>query len=870
MNSKTTPMMNQYGAMKAKYPDAILFFRMGDFYEMFGEDARIAAPILDIVLTSRDRKAEDKTPMCGVPHHAVDAYIAKLIAKNYKVAICEQIEDPKDAKGIVKRDIVRVITPGTLLENNLLEARSNNYLASIARQKGKGGIAFLDMSTGEFTVTEIDLRTGSAEEMANSFTLELNRWMPRELLIPENWKEIIRDDSLRISSIDEWVYSLDFARDQLKGQFHVSGLDGFGLEEMPSAIMAAGALLHYLQSTRIETLKHITQIRVFHHADYVYLDPASRRNLELTRTLMGGQREGSLLAYIDFTITPMGSRLLKQRLEQPLKHVDKINLRLDEIDAFYHHDGCRTDIREILQGISDLERLISRITTGVSNARDMVALRTSLGRLPFLKTLLLKHQHPVFKHISDQIDTVDTIYDLLSHAITDDPPASLREGNLIRPGFNPMLDEIRHAARDGKTWIARLQSHERERTRIPSLKVGFTKVFGYFIEITNSHLHKIPDDYIRRQTLVNAERFVTPELKETEEKILGAEERMVTMEFDLFKDIREQVASQVTRIQKTAHTIAQLDTAAALAELAVRYRYRRPIISDSDRIEIKGGRHPVVERMTSAGTFVPNDVLLDSEENRLIILTGPNMAGKSTYIRQVALITLLAQIGSFVPANEAHIGIVDRIFTRVGASDNLAGGQSTFMVEMSEAANILNNTTARSLVILDEVGRGTSTFDGLSIAWATAEYLHEKKSRTLFATHYHELTDLSERFPGVKNYNVVVKEWNDQVIFLREVVPGGVDRSYGIQVARLAGIPATVLDRAKEVLFALEMKEKERVPDQQSLDRPKPRGGQLELFQLEPSPLIKELQRLKLDTVTPLEALNLLARWKKKYTRDIG
>jgi DNA mismatch repair protein MutS len=857
-NRQMTPMMRQYWEVKRQYPDAILFFRMGDFYEMFGEDAITAAPVLEIVLTSRDKSADEKVPMCGLPYHAVDSYVAKLIAKNYKVAICDQMEDPKTAKGIVKREIVRVITPGTLLETSLLEGRSNNFLASISRFKARRGLALLDLSTGEFLVTET---AGAAPD--KELLEEMNRWSPREVILPADWGSISIDPAIRLNPLEEWIYGLDYARDRILEQFKVASLEGFGLETMEAAVLAAGALLQYLQGNRVQELGHLTHIRIFHNQDFVYMDPASRRNLELTRSLLGGAREGSLLSFIDLTKTAMGGRLIKQRLEQPLRNPVKINERLSEVEAFYDDDRLRTKIRDILSAISDLERTIGRIATGVAHARDLVGLRESLARLPALQECLSKSAQETLAGMASRIDPLNDILEFLKISIADNPPMALKEGNIIRDGYDAGLDEFRAASRDGKSWIASLQARERERTHISSLKVSYNRVFGYYIEITNAHLSKIPEDYVRRQTMTNAERYITPELKEMEDKILGAEEKMAALEFEIFAKIRKAISAEVERIQKTAQIVAAIDVAAALADLAAVYRYRRPEISTDDVITITAGRHPVVERYLAGDAFVPNDVTMDCSNNKVLILTGPNMAGKSTYIRQVALIVLMAQMGSFVPAVNAHIGIVDRIFTRVGASDNLAGGQSTFMVEMNEAANILNNASQRSLIILDEIGRGTSTFDGLSIAWAVAEYLYKLGARTLFATHYHELTDLSDRLPGVKNYNVEVKEWNDQVVFLRKVVPGGVDRSYGIQVARLAGIPNEVIERAKEVLTALEMRERGRVPESFHQKKQPNQPVQLDLFGNLPSPVIEEIKTLQLDSLTPLDALNLIAKWKK-------
>lgn len=861
MESKTTPVMRQYHAVKQQFPDAIVFFRMGDFYEMFGEDAVLAAPVLEIVLTSRDRNVEDKMPMCGVPFHSVDSYIAKLIARNFKVAVCEQVEDAKAARGLISREVVRVITPGTLLETNLLDGRDNNYLGSIARSADQYAVAITDLSTGEFSVIELPGTTSGT-----TLSSEIARWNPREILFPASWGSFRCAENCRLTPLDEWVYTLDYASDRIRDHYKVSGMEGFGLDQRPAALLACGALLHYLQSSRVQDLSHLQNIRILNISDYLHLDPASRRNLELTRTMLNGNREGSLLHYLDETVTSMGARLLKRYLEQPLRDVAAIRTRLDRVSAFHEEDALRHSIRDQLRSIADIERLISRITTKVAHGRDLAALRDSLVSLPRLIETIRNIQAPIFQSLANHVDLLEDIRDLLISAIVETPPLSLKEGNMIRDGFREELDALHLAARDGKNWIAALQQSERERTQITTLKVSFNRVFGYYIEISKGQLQKVPSDYIRRQTLTNGERYVTPQLKEMEEKILGAEERMAALEFELFVEIREFVARHVQRIQKTAQSIAELDVSTALAELASRHRYCRPEVADDDQLVIKSGRHPVVERIVTTQAFVSNDVQLDCSDHRLIVLTGPNMAGKSTYIRQIALIVLMAQMGSFVPASEAHIGVADRIFTRVGAADNLAGGQSTFMVEMSETANILNNASSRSLIILDEIGRGTSTFDGLSIAWAVAERLHALKARTLFATHYHELTDLADQLGGIKNFNIEVREWNDQVVFLRRVIPGGVDRSYGIQVARLAGIPQSVLIRAKEVLAELERKETGRLEVSVPRLTPPHRVIQLELFSQPVPACINELNNLKIDSLTPLDALNLIARWKTELS----
>ncbi|MGB3977208.1 MAG: DNA mismatch repair protein MutS [bacterium] len=856
--STQTPMMRQYKELKAKYPDAILFFRMGDFYEMFGDDAIKAAPILDVVLTSRDKTSDEKIPMCGIPWHSANSYIAKLIEHNLKVAICEQLEDPKLAKGIVKRGIVRIITPGTILEDNLLSSKENNYLACLAAASNRFGIALLDVSTGDFRATEIP---NTPDPQA--YKDELRRWPIRELLHPESFEPVGIDKTIRINALEDWIFTKDHAIERIREHFGVMHLDGFGLQESPAATLAVGALLDYLKSTQLAALKHISSLQTYHNDQFVFLDSASQRNLELSRTMMDNRREGSLLHFLDETCTAMGSRLLKQRLEQPLRDPNAVDQRLQEVDGFYSDGDFRSLVRNELEKIADLERLMGRITAKIATPRDLSALRFSLHRLPALKTIVSKSKNTRLQFLGEAIDPVDFVRDLLDRSIQDNPSATLKDGGVIRDGFNTELDGFRAAAKDGKKWIAQLQKQEMEATAIPSLKIRYNKLFGFFIEVTNTHLDKVPDRYIRRQTLVNSERFVTHELKEMEETILGAEEKMLALEAELFNEIRDSIAESVARVQQTARVIAELDVAATAAELAVTYRYRRPEIRAGNDLIIMGGRHPVVERMALDRGFVPNDTYLNGDENRLVILTGPNMAGKSTYIRQVALIVLMAQAGLYVPVDSAVIGTVDRIFTRVGASDNLAAGQSTFMVEMSEAANILNNATSQSLVILDEIGRGTSTFDGLSIAWAVAEYLHGVKCRTLFATHYHELTDLSERLDSVKNFNVVVKEWKDQVMFLRKVAPGAVDKSYGIQVARLAGLPAQVIERSKEVLAALELKESGRVPETGSAK--KPRVIQPSLFMEADTPLLYALNTIDIQKLTPLDALNLLAKWKAEY-----
>jgi DNA mismatch repair protein MutS len=864
-----TPMMRQYLEIKAEYPDAILFFRLGDFYEMFLDDAVKASRILEIALTSRNKNANGAdVPLCGIPYHSANPYIAKLIAAGEKVAICEQVEDPKAAKGIVKREVVKVITPGLVVDTESLAPKENNYLFSLySGKKGQWGLAYLDISTGEFRVTEIEGMDTLAGEMVC-----IN---PREILVPDSFRD---GDNMKviaaavggrvITHIDDWVYDHDYIEKLLHNNFGGISLDALGFNGLSEGLLAAGAVLHYLQETQKTTVGHIQRISPYRIREYLVLDESTRRNLELTATLAEGKRKGSLLGLMDRTVTAMGGRKLKQWINYPLVSVQKIRERQDVVEEFVQNPGRRSEIISLLEGIYDLERLNGRISLASAGAKDLVALKNSLRRIPAIREKLIGTNTDLLRSIYEGTDPMEDLVELVTLGIVDDPPFVLRDGGIIADGFHAELDELRTLSREGKGYIARLEAQEKNRTGINSLKIRYNKVFGYYIEITRANLAGIPSDYIRKQTLANAERFITPELKEYEEKVLSAEERIVGLEYELFQEIREKIAAQGGRIARTADKLAALDVLAALAALAHERGYCRPLVDEGDVISISESRHPVIEDLNVSERFVPNDALLDNAENQLVIITGPNMAGKSTYMRQVALVTLMAHMGSFVPAKEARIGSVDRIFTRVGASDNLVRGQSTFMVEMMETANILRNATPKSLIILDEIGRGTSTFDGVSIAWAVAEYIHDADScaaKTLFATHYHELIELAVTRNKVKNCNIAVKEWNEQIIFLRKIVEGGSSHSYGIQVARLAGLPIEVIERAKEILRNLEKGEYTEggVPriarGQKSVSRPSP---QLSLFADTEDPLRKRLKEIEISTMTPLEALTLLDELK--------
>ncbi len=956
-----TPLLAQYQAIKREHQDIILLFRLGDFYEMFGEDAKIGAKVLDLALTSREIGKGRRIPMCGLPFHALERYLPRLLAAGHKAAICDQTEDPKKARGLVRREVTRVLTPGTVVEDWLLEKGANNFLLSLARENQTFGLAAVDSSTGDFLLSE----TSSLSRLQD----EIARLQPAEILLsPDLLADQTFCSSLQqaysspITPASEDAFLSSSPGRILCRHFEVSSLAGFGCEDMPAATRAAANALLYLQETHKSGLQQIRALRTYSLSGFMLLDAATRRNLELFSNIRDSGRTNTLLSVLDMTVTPMGARLLRGWTAAPLLQVEEIRSRQQAITSFLQDSACREKTRDILKRISDIERLVARAAAATANGRDLAALRDSLSAAPDLLSLLVSNcgagaplalsgaegspandnftsspldgacpersrrggqgegedcragvpapatevgggrpqvsadstkstestpsTESAFHLLARDADPVSDLRDLLASALTNSPPLSLRDGNLIRPGYNADLDQLHQAQKDGKAWIASLETKERERTGIKSLRVGFNQVFGYYLEISKANLSLVPEDYIRKQTLANAERFITPALKEYEALVLGAEEKIAALELELFSALREKVASEATRLQNLARLIARIDVLSTLAEVASRNSYICPEVDEGDIIEIQEGRHPVVEVCQSARcasgaeeSFIPNDSRLDAQDHQLLILTGPNMAGKSTYLRQVALIVLLAQMGSFVPAKSAHIGLVDRIFTRVGAADDLASGRSTFMVEMTETANILHNATSRSLIILDEIGRGTSTFDGLSIAWAVAEYIHNDLpgAKTLFATHYHHLNELAQSLTRIKNYRIAVKEKGDNIVFLRKVVPGGTDRSYGIQVARLAGLPHSVLERAKQVLWTLEQSDlapgsvlpnrsiKLQTPDPrpQTLDSrlqtPAVPSFQLTLFEQKENPLLAELASLDLDSLTPREALNKLA-----------
>jgi DNA mismatch repair protein MutS len=851
-----TPMLKQYLMIKDEHPDAILFFRLGDFYEMFFDDAKTASKILGITLTSRGSYNGQRVPMCGVPHHSSRSYVAKLIESGWKVAICEQVEDPKMSKGIVKREVIRVVTPGSVVEEVEVDRESNVYMAAISGKESPYGLAHLELSTGEFRLTE-------AEEW-DDLLAELARIKPAELLMLQKHDLSKRRglSSYRVETLSSEAFEEGSAAALLKEQLGVKSLAGFGCENMIQGVIAAGALVHYLKKTQKANPAHIKEIFTYRLGEFMFLDESTTVNLELFRTMRRHGEKGSLFHILNKTSTPMGARQLKKWIGYPLLDLREIRRRLAAVASLKEDRIFREEIKEQLEGIYDIERLNGRISLGRANARDMVALLSSVRPLPGLKARLGRSASELLADIASQLDTLDDIADLIRRAIADDPPVSLKEGGLIRKGYHEELDRLLEATRNGKTWIADLAASEQNRTGISSLKVGYNRVFGYYIEVSKANLHLVPSDYIRKQTLANGERYVTEKLKEYEELILGAEEKRVVLEYEIFEEIRQRVALENRRIRKAANLISDLDALVSLAEAAEVYGYTCPEVSDGPVIHVIDGRHPVIEQTVKDEAFVPNDVYLDDREQQLLIITGPNMAGKSTVLRQVALTVLMAQMGSFVPASKAAIGLVDRIFTRIGASDDLAKGQSTFMVEMNETANILRHASAKSLVILDEIGRGTSTYDGLSIAWAVAEALHDRNARgvrTLFATHYHELTELVATKERVKNFNIAVKEWNDQIIFLRKLVPGGTSRSYGIQVARLAGLPQAVIERAREILDNLEGREVDEagMPHVASTRRKKEKEQtqQLHLFGVKDHRLKEWIKKLDIPSMTPLEAL---------------
>ncbi|MBI5117469.1 DNA mismatch repair protein MutS [Candidatus Poribacteria bacterium] len=862
VTDELTPMLKQYTRIKERHRDSILFFRMGDFYEMFFEDAKTASAILDIALTSRDStRKEDRIPMCGVPYHAARSYIAKLLRTGKTVAICEQVEDPRLAKGIVRREVVRVITPGTILEPELLDEDLNNFLAAMYICQNGIGVAFTDVSTGEFRATQRDgVNTGDL------VVEELLRIGPSEFLFPAS----AMDSSLKarldkncpgipLRPVEDWVFSLPEAVSLITSHYGLHSLTGLGLDEMPLATSAVGAIIHYLRETYRGSLQHLKRPAPFVRSEHMILDANTQRNLELVFTLRDKSKRGSLLGVLDSTVTSMGGRKLRAWITHPLMSVERIASRQHAVSALVDSNSLRLRIRNTLKDVHDIERLLGRISGPSANARDVVALKDSLLRIPFLEQALRESNADLLQSIGRSLDPLEQVTALIANALVDAPPASTTEGNIIRDGYSPELDSLRSMVRDGKDWIARLQKQEIRRTGINSLKVGYNKVFGYYIEVTKSNLSLVPPDYIRKQTLVNAERFITPELKERESAILGAEEKMTGLEAELFQALRKQVCAHGEQIQTNADLVAEADVLQSLAHVAATSDYCRPELTTSFGMEIEEGRHPVLEQLNLGQAFVPNDTHI-GEESALMVITGPNMAGKSTYLRQVALIILMAQMGSFVPARRARIGVVDRIFTRVGASDNLVSGESTFMVEMNETANILNNATRASIIILDEIGRGTSTYDGMSIAWAVAEYIHNNVgAKTLFATHYHELTDLAKELKHVKNLNVAVREWNNQVVFLYKVVDGSSDHSYGIHVAKLAGLPSGVVARARQVLLDLE-KANPRRRLRRNTD-----SSQLQLFAPVPQSVVEEeLRNLDVNRFTPLEALAKLAELKRK------
>ena len=852
-----TPMMKQYLRIKAEHEDAILLFRMGDFYEMFFDDAVTASRVLGLTLTARSKDKGQEVPLAGVPHHSVDRYIKKLILAGHRVAVCDQLEDPQEAKGVVERGVTRVITAGTLTDDLLPDDRASNYLAAICPRSKLCGVAWVDLTTGRFFVEEI-----APDRIRDS----LARIDPAECLYPEGFRG--RNDRL-LAELDretvvtdrpDWVFDLRNAMKTLREHFGVISLDGFGCGDLTAGASAAGAVVQYLNDTQRTSLGHIDRLERYVDSRHLLIDGTATRNLELVRTMRSGERRDSLLGVLDKTITPMGARLLHEWLLSPLREPADINRRQAGVAELAGDPDLRDEIRALLDRMYDIERIGSKVSTGRANARDLAALLQSARMIPALRRSVEDREPPVLRGLAERLDPLDDVAGLIERAIADEPPTTIQEGGIIRPGYNEELDELRTIQRDAKGWMANYQAEEARRTGIDSLKVGFNKVFGYYLEVTNAHADKVPENYVRKQTLKNAERYFTPELKEYETKVLTSGDRADQLEYDLFVEVRESVAAETGRVLDVGRAVAELDALAGLAQVAVENRYHRPVVDDSHKLLIVDGRHPVLELTLEGESFVPNDVQLDGEEQMMAIVTGPNMAGKSTYIRQVALIVIMAQMGGFVPAKSAEIGAVDRVFARIGASDEIARAQSTFMVEMNETANILNNATDRSLIVLDEVGRGTSTYDGVSIAWAVSEYIHEQiGARTLFATHYHELTTLEAVLPRARNYNVAVREWEDEVIFLRKIIEGGTDKSYGVHVAKLAGIPRSIVDRAKKILAQLESS---GLDDQ---DQPKiapvkvrakkPNEMQLALFRSPHEATLDALKTLDIDSMSPLEAL---------------
>ena len=876
--AELTPMMQQYMETKKQYPDCILFYRLGDFYEMFFEDALTASRELEITLTGKNCGQEERAPMCGVPYHAVEGYLSRLVSKGYKVAICEQMEDPKLAKGLVKREVVRIVTPGTNLNIQALEENKNNYIMCIAYFAGKTGISVADVTTGDYYMTEVEDNRKLLDEVM--------KYAPSEIICNDAFlvSGMELDDlkerlGIAIYSLEPHYFDDDLCRKCLMKHFGVNSLSGLGVEEFPNGVIAAGSLLSYLYDTQKIPLSHFTHIEPYLVNRYMLLDSSTRRNLELTETLREKQKRGSLLWVLDKTRTAMGARMLRSFLEQPLIHKNEMEERLDAVEAFCSNPVARDEIREYLNPIYDLERLLGKVSYKTANPRDLIAFRNSMEMLPHIKTVLKELPGTANEKIEQEMDGLEDLYLLICDSIEEEPPITIREGGMIKAGYNEDIDNLRRAKTEGKNWLAELENAERERTGIKNLRVKYNKVFGYYLEVTKSYLNMVPEDYIRKQTLTNAERYTMPRLKELEDTILNAEDKLCTLEYDLFCEIRDRIAGEIERIQTTAKAVARLDVFCSFSLVAEQNHYVRPVLNEKGQINIKDGRHPVVEKMIEHDMFIPNDTYLDNNSHQIAVITGPNMAGKSTYMRQTALIVLMAQGGSFVPARQAAIGIVDRIFTRVGASDDLASGQSTFMVEMSEVANILRNATRNSLLILDEIGRGTSTFDGLSIAWAVIEHISNRKllgAKTLFATHYHELTELEGKMNNVNNYCIAVKEKGDDIVFLRKIIKGGADKSYGIQVARLAGVPDMVIDRAKEIVEQLSDNDiTEKVQSISIVDGGAPARKQehydeLDLEQISlfdtvtDADVLDELKNVEVSTMTPLDALNTLYRLQNK------
>lgn len=861
--AKFTPMMEQYLKIKEENKDCILFYRLGDFYEMFFEDALIASKELEITLTGKNCGQEERAPMCGVPYHACDTYLNKLVEKGYKVGICEQVEDPKAAKGIVKREVIRIVTPGTNISTQNLDETKNNYLMCIYSGDDLYGVSFVDITTGDFRTTTID-DLGKLKD-------EIFKFTPAEIICNDAFLisgmdfGFLKDKlNISISTVDNYHFDEENGIRMIKRQFHVEELDGLGLKDFPLCVVATGALLGYLHETQKNALIHLTKIIPYITSDYMLIDSASRRNLELCETMREKQKKGSLLWVLDKTKTAMGARLLRRYIEQPLVRKDAIEARLDAISALNHSVITREELREYLNPIYDLERLMTKVSYRSANPRDLIAFKTSLQLLGPIKMLLQDYEHGLLAEIFEELDPLQDLYGLLEASIIEDPPMTIKEGGMIKDGYKEEIDQLKKAKTEGKKWLAQMEEKEREATGIKNLRIKYNKVFGYYLEVTNSYKNLVPEHYIRKQTLANSERYTTDELDVLADTILGAEDKLFALEYETYVEIRETLASQMERVQKTADAVAKLDVLTSLALVAEQNHYVRPTLNKKGIIDIKDGRHPVVEKMMANDMFIANDTFLDNSKNRLSVITGPNMAGKSTYMRQTALIVLMAQIGSFVPAKSARIGLVDRIFTRVGASDDLASGQSTFMVEMSEVANILRNATKQSLLILDEIGRGTSTFDGLSIAWAVVEYISNSKllgAKTLFATHYHELTELEGKIAGVNNYCIAVKEQGDDIVFLRKIIKGGADKSYGIQVAKLAGVPEVVITRAKEI--AAQLNDNDMLQKAKEMDGYVEEAQQLSFFdQIDPArqphPVVLELRDVDISNMTPMEAMNYL------------